>query len=206
MKDKARHVPKTIRILGILTIEDVIECLINEDIMDETDISFAVHEFQEDMKGVRKAVAKFKSLLKKNKKKNAKSEDDQMTRKRMARSNIKRLVSDVRARMIAKAASVKEGKTPRPQDQKTPNRDSFRDIASDTYETGPGERRLTSLEMLKGEPNSDAVYDLENANIPLQNPVASSYCLELSGRESAEKECKNDDIRQPLLRESKNVK
>eukprot|EP00466_Bigelowiella_natans_P012518 jgi/Bigna1/68439/fgenesh1_pg.6_\ len=60
MKIRSKIVPGNVVIKGILTIEDVIEELISEDIVDETDIAFATQEYQQDMKGVRKAVAKFK--------------------------------------------------------------------------------------------------------------------------------------------------
>eukprot|EP00467_Chlorarachnion_reptans_P013443 CAMPEP_0114536462 /NCGR_PEP_ID=MMETSP0109-20121206/29017_1 /TAXON_ID=29199 /ORGANISM="Chlorarachnion reptans, Strain CCCM449" /LENGTH=425 /DNA_ID=CAMNT_0001720205 /DNA_START=15 /DNA_END=1288 /DNA_ORIENTATION=- len=63
MKDRRTPVPPNLQIRGLLTIEDVIEELIKEDIVDETDIAFATREYHEDMKGVRKAVQKFKSLL-----------------------------------------------------------------------------------------------------------------------------------------------
>jgi len=78
-----------------LTIEDVIEELIKEDIDDETDIAFATKEFNQDMKGVRKAVAKFKGLLKKNKDKRRVSRP---------RSQLHKLVAEVRARAIVSQA------------------------------------------------------------------------------------------------------
>mmetsp|Transcript_17291 Transcript_17291/g.25929 ORF Transcript_17291/g.25929 Transcript_17291/m.25929 type:complete len:614 (-) Transcript_17291:187-2028(-) len=95
MKDDSKHVPKNLEILGILTIEDVIEELIAEDIADESDITFATKEFQEDFKGVRKAVEKFKSLLKrakarKNDRKGQNSNRSQLPIRIEMRDNIRR--------------------------------------------------------------------------------------------------------------------
>ncbi|GAB5372677.1 hypothetical protein AAMO2058_001685100 [Amorphochlora amoebiformis] len=72
MRDRNVQCPGKVGILGILTIEDVLEELIDEDIEDETDIAFATKEYHDDLKIVRRAAEKFKSLLKKKRDREAK--------------------------------------------------------------------------------------------------------------------------------------
>jgi len=118
MKIRSKIVPGNVVIKGILTIEDVIEELISEDIVDETDIAFATQEYQQDMKGVRKAVAKFKGLLEKKKKRllekptihralSGSSQDAR--RKKDMRGKMRKLVNEVRARAIVAKEAKSRG-------------------------------------------------------------------------------------------------
>lgn len=66
--DPAAELDPSVKILGMLTIEDVLECLIDEDIEDERDVSLhhiesALDKVVTQSIGVRRAVAKFKGLL-----------------------------------------------------------------------------------------------------------------------------------------------
>lgn len=101
-------VPDRVNVVGIATIEDVIEELIQEDIADEGDISFAVHEYKDDQKAVRKAAAKFKSLLKPKPLREGKT--TKATRRGSKRFRMKQIVSQLRRKTMGQPEVGMESK------------------------------------------------------------------------------------------------